>query len=1336
MLRWSDTLCQPDIMKKLACLIWAIMGLIMSTAQAETMRTARFYSDARALSAVYSSFCQDADGFIWIGTDRGLLRFDGNSYDIYKHDALTEGSLSDSRILSLLCDRKGRVWVATASGLNLYDPTTDSFTIITLPDKNFYGYIIALTEQTDGTITFIVSGVGIYIVNDKGSKPSAVRYDCLDGERDFNSIVAGPAGRLYLGNNVGDVFCLSRNGQYKKFRVEENSFIKSLSLEKDGNLLIATNCHIYRLMAASGEINKLESSELGCISTISNADDKKTFIASDEGGLWEIAQSSSEIEKCNGIYSPFINLSTANIGALYAAPDGNLWIGCNYAGIVMLPALPIPFTYRKISDAFPDFRGGLEAIELWNSNILVGLDKGRLAMFSPEGRLLMKASVPGGGNISQIHVADNNTAFVSARYNGLWKLEIPSGKLTKLIDTGRHYTEVITAPGLPGELIVGIPDKGVMRYDIATGNSSWLPITRDGDQLSSSYVACLTRTPDDKVWIGLFGGIGCLDLKTGNLLHIDQQEFLKGVCFAIVPCLTDNSVWVGTSHGLVHLDPEKGVVQKFTKADGLSDNEIRSIARDYKGGKWVGTKSGISYVPAENNKIISFLGGHGLQEQAFNIVKSAHDGKTLYLGSDQGITSFHPDSIENLGFHNPVKLSGIYLNGRRLVAGSEIDGKTVIKGSTLTPEALYLPPHDNAISLRMSMMDFSDASNVSYLWRLSSGEEWIRSLPGENLIYLPHLDPGDYNLEICAEENHIMSAPLKIKVYIATPWYQSWWAKLLYAIIGIVFIVLAFIILKKKQEEEANEEKIRFFMDISHDIRSPMTLILNPLEALMQEPLDSGVKSRLSLMHRNAQRILGLVNQLLDIRKLEKGKMPLICRRTNINEFVDGLVELFRPQAAEKKQILSFSGSEALSGVWIDRGNVDKILVNILSNAIKYTPKGGNIDVSLEKTVDPNLGPSMKISVTDTGVGMDSETEAKIFDQFYRARKDQESTTFGVGIGLDLSRRLAELHHGTITGSNRSDGVKGSVFTLTIPLDEAAYDAGELIDGQPDPASEVFSGRSNTPLPPPLSPQETLKQKPNSAGKKVLVVDDDEEIRKFLRDELSRYYQVNEAPDGIEGLRIIGEWNPDIIVSDVVMSGMDGLTLLRRLKSGADTNHIPVVLLSSKSELSDRMAGWEKGADGYLGKPFSLLELLTLIDTLIENRQRMRGKFSGKQATEGIIEGPQMKGNDEILLERLQKAINKHIDDSQFNVERLAEEVGVSRAQLHRKMKDILGLTPSDYIRNVRLKRACELLMRPDIEVTQVAYQIGFASQPHFSSHFKKYTGFTPSEYRARNLKS
>lgn len=1291
--------------------------------------TGRLFDNAAVMAGEYTGFCQDNDGFIWIATNRGIIRFDGNSYDLYRHDDSVEGSLSDNRVLHAMCDSKGRVWVATANGLNLYLPESDSFQVISLPTKDFYGYIIGLGEQADGTVTFIVSAVGLFVVDDSSGVPMAVMYPGGQMQKEYNSLACCRNGKIYLGSHEGTVFCMAPNGKITSIKVSEGAYILDLAVEEDDNVLVSTQNDIYRIDSRSGSFKRLSIDGNLCITSLSNSAKGKVYVATSGDGLWEATAKSDVVDKCHDLYCAFLNLKDANIGAVYISPSGDIWLGCNYKGVVLLPGRHIPFLYRKFSDTFPDFGGGPGALNEWNGYSLVALDKGRVVLFGSRGKVLMSASIPGAGNITHIEMIDGDKALIGVADDGIWEMSIPSGEVRKFLDIPGKYPSIVTAPGNEGEIFVGVNGIGLMRYDIKTGEKKWIPCDPDGNQLTNTFITSMNRTDDGKVWIGLYSGIACYDLKADKLLEIDQEPFLKGATFAIVPCMTDNSVWVGTSHGLIHFDPEKGVLKKFTTADGLSDNDVRAISRDHNGGKWIGTRYGLSYLTPDNSKILSYYGGNGLVETTFNQIKYSPSRKGIYLGSDLGITAFMPDSVPEPGFNKEVKVSAMYINGKRVLPSMKSGSKVLISGDIMSPERLNLPYKDNALTLRLSTMDFRDASNIRYKWRLDKKDDWIVTTPGENMLYLPHLDPGSYDLEICAVENNVDSPVTSINIRVSLPWYWSGLAKVIYLVVFVVLIVLSFVLIKKRREEKINEDKIKFFTDVSHDIRTPMTLVMSPLEALMKENLDSNVYSKLQVMHRNAQRVMNLVNQLLDIQKLEKSKMRLSCRKTDIGVFINELVDLFMSLAAEKKQTLEFEEFNDLGVVWIDRENIDKILVNLISNAIKYTPDGGHIKVSLSATDNADLGKCMKIEVSDTGIGIDEKTKSRLFEPFFRIREDHAPATMGFGIGLDLCRRLVELHHGSISADNRSDGVKGSVFTVIIPIEESRYSESELVVKK----DEDLEVRQHLLSPSPSSAVDIANRpKPLTAGGKVLVVDDDDELRSYLSSILSKYYKVKVAANGNEAMKVIADCEPDIVVSDVVMPEMDGLTLLKRLKSNSDTNHIPVVLLSSKTALADRMAGWDKGADGYLGKPFNTDELNALVDTLIENRQRMKGKFSGAQETDGKIDAPEMKGNDEVLMERIMKEINAHIDDSEFNVEKLSTEVGVSRAHLHRKMKDLIGMTPSDYIRNIRLKRACELLRRPDIEVTQVAYKIGFTSQPHFSSHFKRYTGFSPSEYRAK----
>ena len=848
--------------------------------------TGRLFDDPAVIAGDYTGFCQDKDGYLWIATNRGLMRFDGNSYDIYRHDDAVEGSLSDSRILSVMCDSKGRVWVGTANGLNLYRPDSNSFSVITLPSKDLYGYIMGIAEQPDGTVTFVVSGVGLYVVDDSSGEPVAVMYQAGLLEKDFNSIACSRNGKIFLGSRDGTVYVMAPNGRVTRLKVTDGSYIQALALEEDDNVLVSSLNNVYRIDSRDGTFAKLDIDARVSITNLSNSFGGRIYVATSGEGLWEVATGSGTVSKCSDLYCAFLNLENAKIGAAYTAPGGDLWLGCNYKGIVLLPGRHIPFLYRKLSDSFPDFIGGIGALNEWNGHSLVALDKGRVVMFGSGGKVLMTAVIPGADKITNIQMIDGDKALVSVADDGIWELSIPSGAVRKFLDIPGKYPSIVTAPGKDGEIFIGVYGAGLMRYDIKSGTQTWIPFDPDGNQLTNPYITSLNRTPDGKVWIGLYSGIACYDLKTDRLMEINQEPFLKGATFAIVPCMSDDSVWVGTSHGLIHLDPVKGIVRKYTTADGLSDNDVRSISRDHNGGKWIGTMRGLSYLTPDNSKILSYYGGNGLIESSFNHIQYSPSRKGIYLGSDTGITAFMPDSVPAPGFDHEVRVSAMFLNGERLVPNMKNGRHVVISGNPMSPESLCLPYKDNALTLRLSTMDFRDASNIRYKWRLNKNAEWIETAPGDNMLYLPHLDPGKYVLEICAEENNVVSTVTSINIRVSLPWYWSGLAKFIYLVLFIAFIVLTFVLVKKRRREKINEDKIKFFMDVSHDIRSPMTLIMSPLESLMKEQNDPDVKAKLNVMHRNVQRVMSLMNQLLDIRKLDKGKMRLSCRKTDVVSFV------------------------------------------------------------------------------------------------------------------------------------------------------------------------------------------------------------------------------------------------------------------------------------------------------------------------------------------------------------------------------------------------------------------------------------------------------------------
>lgn len=1302
---------------------------------ASATHTGRMFTDPVFSSGVYKGFCRDNDGFLWIATEGGLLKFDGNNYVLYRHEENDSTTLSDSRMITLLTDTKGRVWAATANGLNLYNPYTDSFKRIKLPSMSYDGFIIDITEQHDGTITFIVAGTGLFLVDETSGEPRAVRYSFnLTDESQQDCVTQGKNGNLYIGLRSGIVYSVSPNGQPKPIKVA-NGYFNGMIAEADGNILVNSVNELYRIYIEDGHrVEKIFSSDdpKMRLDNFTLGADGIVYMSTSGNGIWKIAPGQKKIEPYSSIYLPSIDIHNAKLGAIYADKHGNLWIGCQYKGVACIPYNSIPFNYHLISDAFNDFRGGFDGFAVCGDKIALGYGN-TVMVVTPEGKKLFQKEIKGKGDICSIKYIGGDKVLLGISNDGIYEMSLKDGSLRSILEIPGKYLsiEMCDLPG--GDLLIGFYGLGLMRYNPVKKTQKWYPYDSNGGRLNNPFISTMKITPDSAaVWIGLYGGISNFDIKADTLLTLNQSPFIKGATYAFAP-LDDGSVLAGTSHGLIHYATDGNVRRKFTTNDGLTDNDIRSISVDPKGGKWIGTQRGLSYMPANSEEIVVYYGGYGLFEKTFPFSGELSDNR-IVLGSNLGITVFNPDSIPAVSFKGKVKVSSIMLNGERINRSTEIDGKKVMKGEE--PLCLRLPYKNNSLTFNLSTLDFRDAANVRYLWRLTGySDKWTTTAPGDNVVYLPHLDPGKYELHIKAMDNNVSSDETIVTIAISTPWYMSIVAKAIYAIIFLALIALILIVMAKKREEKMNEAKIRFFIDVSHDIRSPTTLILTPLESLLKEPLPAAVNEKLRTMYRNGQRILSLVNQLLDLRKIEKGGMRLLCRQTELDTFIEELVEMFKPQAADKKISLGFKNEGGVpQKTWVDRDNFDKILVNIISNAIKYTPDGGNIEVVLKGVDDENLGKCAQVSVIDTGIGLGNKTQEQIFERFYRARENHSSGIAGVGIGLDLCRQLTLLHHGTISGANRSDGVKGSVFTVRIPLAEDAYAPSELhrkenADGENAPSDKHLRIDK-------IHPSESAdkpRKKRLAISRRILVVDDDAELLKYIQRHLEETgYKTETANNGSDAMKIINKGEIDLVVSDVKMPVMDGLTFLRLMRSNVNTHHIPFIILSSKNEIADRIEGWEHGADGYLGKPFNIEELDTMIENLIGNRLKLKGKYSGAQNTDNLIAPPDVKGYDEALMEKIMRIINEHIDNPELNVEMLGQSIGISRVQLHRKLKEIIGMTPSDFIRNIRLKRACLLLEKPDLEVTQVAYAVGFSSQPHFSTAFKRYTGFSPTEYRAK----
>lgn len=623
---------------------------------------------------------------------------------------------------------------------------------------------------------------------------------------------------------------------------------------------------------------------------------------------------------------------------------------------------------------------------------------------------------------------------------------------------------------------------------------------------------------------------------------------------------------------------------------------------------------------------------------------------------------------------------------------------------------LSVPSDFKSIVLSFSQLDYQSVGNIVFQYRINGGK-WISNAAGDNSFNFTGLSYGHYRIEVRTYCNGKYSIYKKvINLDVLTPWFLTVWAKLIYLILILGLTAAAIIVYLRKKKRDLEEAKMQFLINATHDIRSPLTLIMEPLKKL-KEKLGNAeeYQADIDTIDRNAQRLLTLVNQILDKRRLDMHQMNLSCRETNLVEFSQGLVSLFTYNANLRGINIRLEMPETPVNAWIDRNKLDKAIANLLSNAFKYTPNGGEIIFRIEKQDKKVL-----LYVIDSGKGLGKNDDAKtLFERFYQGKNSADMHLGGSGIGLNLCRSIVRLHGGDVYAHNREDGKSGACFIIELPLGKEHLKNNQICLDNVGTKKKQQRGAA-------------------SRNSKILLVDDDIEICRYLKSELSDWYRFVICNNGKEALNRLLSGDFDLVVSDVVMPEMDGITLLRNIKGNANISHVPVIMLTSKSEISDRLEGIKLGADAYLAKPFSLEELHLTIDNLIDNVRRLKGKFTGALKQDDKVEKVEVKGYDEELMERIMKVVNENLSDSDFNVEKMCDEVGVSRTQLHRKLKEMTGVPTSEFLRNIRLNEAARLIREHKINITQVSYMVGFANNSHFSTAFKKYFGMSPTEYAAR----
>lgn len=1348
----------------LICLIYCL-SILPASAQTSVL----FSTDNQISSSLINDIYQDQKGFIWIATEYGLNLFDGNKFVTFHHIENDSTSLRNDYVFSVFEDSKNNLWVASLGGLMKYNHNTNSFTEVPLYINSTQVttiHTVQIIERKNGEIWVASSGGGIFKANAEAERCDCVMDFYKMGMLHLTSMLEDNEGNLWMGAENDGLICYNPETKaVQTFRtpfISENN-ISDLAKGNSGNIYIGTltgGLNIYN--ASSKSFTQVpykgrNNLQIKTLKFINN----QLYIGTDGEGLKVYSLKDKEIQD-HPLENAPININDGKVHSILMDRDKNLWLGLFQRGIAFIPTKRNPFLYhgqKQIHDNPIGHNCVMSVFQNSKKELFVGTDNDGLYVldknfnqinhFTPEGSPNSVANT-----ILSIFEDSNNELWLGSYTKGVARCNPATGFcefIPELINerifsiTEDHNHNLYFSTYGSGFYVYNKTNKLLKRYN-STEESTGI---RTKDELPNNWINSLYCDKEGMIWIGHFKGISCFNPQTESFINYTSNNYIITRCigYAITES-HDGTIWAGTSNGLYSFDRKTKTIKRYTQQDGLSNNIICGVCEDNNHNIWVSTFNGISCLNRKEQSFTTYFSGDGLQGNEFTrgAFYRSVSGE-IFFGGVNGITSFMPEKIANNTPTPSITITEFIVAGKSVNTNTLSGGEPITQKAVIESDKFRLNYKDNTFSISFSTLQFDNVRQVIYKYRIKElDEEWLSTAPGVNTVTYNNLPHGKYTFQVYAINHGYNSPTRSIEIIITPPWFQSWWAYIIYAILTI-FIILAIIgnlrtrfelrkeMVERKHAEEISEAKLQFFINISHEIRTPLTLIINPLEKLIANCHDSELEKSYMMIYRNSQRILRLINQLMDIRKIDKGQMNLKLRETDLVGFIDDVVTTFSYLAQNKHITLTFQHQDNRLSAWLDLHNFDKVLMNLLSNAFKYTPEGGNVTISLTTGEDEEahlpLKKYIEIKVSDTGIGLDDQQIERIFDRFYQINNDITRNQAGTGVGLHLTRSLVELHHGTIIARNRTD-VQGSEFIIRIPQGSDHLKMEEL--EQPDTTTSENNPTittTTTSEQPVKTTEETETEKKikSKSNFHILIADDEKEILNYLKNELSADYKIHTCNNGREAYEYLLNNPTDLLISDVMMPEMDGMTLCKKIKQNANINHIPVILLTAKGRPEEQVEGIEIGADSYLIKPFNIEVLKSTIGNLLSNRRLLKNKFSGAQEQSDKVQNIQLKSADEVLMNKIMKVINENLSEPTLNVEMLANSVGLSRVHLHRKLKELTNLSSRDFIRNIRMQQAAKLLKEKKLTISEVAYAVGYNNLSHFSNTFKEYFGLSPKEY-------
>ena len=976
---------------------------------------------------------------------------------------------------------------------------------------------------------------------------------------------------------------------------------------------------------------------------------------------------------------------------------------------------------------------------------------------------------------------DENSVIWIGGFQGLSRYDIHRGSFTHFIHDAKNEKSIgrghvsCMYKDESGYLWIGTNLGGLSRLNLANNTfDRYWEIENEPNEVAGSHINTMAVGKNHQFWVGSEEGLEFFDKEKGLFVRDRLRAHDVFDIFSIMNIRSlyldnEGNLWVGTlSNGLYIYNTDNGNVHHISEEDGLSSSTINGILGDNSMNIWISTNNGISklikpengWQVLDNDKIINFNVTDGLQGSQFyqNSVFKTHEGQ-LYFGGTNGYNSFFPEKVMKTNVQPRVVFTDIKFRNDISMQSNGTDQKKRISLN----DTIVINYKRSDFSVEFSALYYFDPEHISYAYKMEPGDlEW-NNIGNQQVVNYLKLPTGKYCFKVKASNNtqHWDKEYSQIFIAVLPPYWRTWYAYLFYVLVFTGLLYLFFKISSRwgkiknelvwqqhqlEREAELNNFRIRFFTDISHELRTPLTLMLAPLERLVDQYVDKArLKNQLIRIQRNGERMLQLLNQLLDLRKLETGHLSLKAAYGDIVKFANEVFLVFRETAQYKNIKYTFNSDENEQNIWFDRDKFEIVLYNLLSNAFKHTPNGGNIELSINVFGAPSVDGRMsddpfgegyvEIMVKDDGSGISQEHLDKIFDRFYQSDQKSHNQAYGSGVGLEIVKKFVNLHKGTITVNSttaQAEQPGKTRFIIKLPkgrkhlIDKeiiSDFKTSDDISLYGHSSSEIDSRAIDTNIDDAAVREGNIDETEKAI---LLVVEDNDEVRKFVVSLFASEYVVLEASNGDDALECVFDEVPDLVLSDIMMPGIDGLELCRRIKSDSRTSHIPVILLTARTAVTFQIEGIETGADDYVTKPFSADFLKVRVKKIIEQRKHLRSQIYKHPSL--ILENISITSIDEKLMKKTIDYINDHISDPDLGVIKVAEEVGMSRAHFYRKIKALTDLKPVEFIRLIRLNRAELLLKTGKLNVSEVRYAVGIQDAKYFRQSFKDQFGITPSE--------